>query len=151
MVIRRYSELIQIPTFNERFEYCRTFSKVGADTFGLERALNQGFYNSAEWESVRNYVIARDGGCDLAMPGHEILPPDNQIVNRKYGPHIIVHHLNPIKKEDIINGSKIILDPEFLICVSEETHKAIHYGGIQSLGTDYADRNTNDTCPWRNK
>ena len=113
--IKTYSELIQIPTFEKRFEYLRLNGRVGEDTFGFDRYLNQLFYRSKEWRSVRDKVIFRDNGCDLGIAGREI-----------YG-KILIHHMNPISKEDILQKSKFLLNPEYLITVTKTTHYAIHY------------------------
>ena len=136
-IIRTYSELITIPTFKERFEYLRLDGKVGEETFGFDRYLNQTFYKSSEWRTVRDAVIIRDYGRDLAMPGHEI-----------YG-KILVHHMNPISMEDIVLRSQYLLDPEYLICTIKNTHDAIHYGDGSLLITGPIERKPNDTCPWR--
>ena len=137
MSIRTYSELITIPTFKERFEYLRLDGKVGEETFGFDRYLNQSFYKSPEWRSVRDFVIIRDCGCDLAIEGHEIFGK------------ILVHHMNPIRIEDIVNRSEYLLDPEYLICTIKNTHDAIHYGDSNLLITEPIERTKNDTCPWR--
>lgn len=137
MSIRMYSELIKIPTFKERFEYLKLGGQVGAETFGFDRYLNQTFYKSAAWRSVRDQVIIRDAGCDLAMEGHEIFGK------------ILVHHMNPISMEDIVHRSKYLLDPEYLICTIKNTHDAIHYGDGSLLITGPIERTKNDTCPWR--
>ena len=137
MSIRTYSELITIPTFKERFEYLRLDGKVGEETFGFDRYLNQSFYKSPEWRSVRDFVIIRDCGCDLAIEGHEIFGK------------ILVHHMNPIRIEDIINRSEYLLDPEYLICTIKNTHDAIHYGDSSLLITELIERTKKDTCPWR--
>lgn len=137
MSIRTYSELIKIPTFKERFEYLRLDGKVGEETFGFDRYLNQVFYKSPEWKAARDFVIIRDQGCDLAMEGHEIFD------------RILVHHMNPIRIEDIVNRSKYLLDPEYLICTIKNTHDAIHYGDGSLLITGPIERTKNDTCPWR--
>ena len=136
--IRTYTELMQLPTFEERYEYLKIGGTVGEDTFGFDRYLNQIFYKSKEWQSVRNFVIARDNGCDLGMPGHEIR-----------GDKILVHHMNPITKEDIINRTDILLNPEYLISTVKITHDAIHYGNSDLLYTEPIERSKNDTCPWR--
>lgn len=136
-IIRTYSELITIPTFKERFKYLSLEGKVGEETFGFDRYLNQVFYKSPEWRAVRDAVIIRDCGCDLAMPGHEI-----------YG-KILVHHMNPISMEDIVHRSQYLLDPEYLICTIKNTHDAIHYGDGSLLITEPIERKPNDTCPWR--
>ena len=137
MSIRTYYELIKIPTFKDRFEYLRLDGKVGEETFGFDRYLNQIFYKSLEWKAARDFVIIRDQGCDLAMEGHEI-----------FG-RILVHHMNPIRIEDIVNRSKYLLDPEYLICTIKNTHDAIHYGDGSLLITGPIERTKNDTCPWR--
>lgn len=137
MSIRTYSELIKIPKFKDRFEYLQLDGKVGEETFGFDRYLNQIFYKSPEWKAVRDFVIIRDQGCDLAMEGHEI-----------FG-RIMVHHMNPIRIEDIVNRSKYLLDPEYLICTIKNTHDAIHYGDGSLLTTGPIERTKNDTCPWR--
>ena len=136
--IKTYSELIKLPTFEERFEYLKLNGVVGKETFGYDRIFNQRFYTSREWSRIKDYVITRDYGCDLAMPGHEI-----------YGNRIIVHHMNPITLEDIENGSDILLDPEFLITTIHMTHNAIHYGDASLLITAPIARSKNDTCPWQ--
>lgn len=139
MSIRTYSELITIPSFIERYRYLRLGGKVGEETFGFDRWLNQRFYKDPEWLAVRDYVIVRDNGCDLAMPGWKI--PD--------GVKILVHHMNPITTEDIVRRSKYLLDPEYLICTRKNTHDAIHYGDESLLALPPIVRTRNDTCPWR--
>lgn len=136
-IIRTYSELITLPTFEERFEYLRLDGRVGAETFGFDRYLNQIFYNSDEWKDIRNFVIVRDNGCDLGIPDREIRS------------RILVHHMNPVSKEDILNRSKFLLDPEYLISTIKNTHDAIHYGDQSLLITAPIVRTKNDTCPWR--
>lgn len=136
-MIRTYSELILLPTFQERYEYLKIKGRVGEETFGSDRYLNQLFYKDQEWLSVRNEVIIRDGGCDLGIEGREL------------DSYIIVHHMNPITKEDILNRTEILLDPEYLICVSKRTHDAIHYGDSELLIPDPIIRTKNDTCPWK--
>lgn len=135
--IRRYSELILLPSFEERFEYLKLGGKVGANTFGFDRWQNQAFYRSAEWLRVRDKVIIRDNGCDLG------------IADRDIGRRIIIHHMNPITVEDIRLAADALLNPEFLICVSHETHNAIHYGDADLLPKDFIPRSPNDTCPWK--
>ena len=139
MIEKCYSDILKLQTFEERFEYLRCNSKVMQETFGIERYLNQNFYRSAEWHRVRAFVITRDNGCDLGILSREILDEP-----------IFVHHMNPITSEDITHASKYLLDPEYLISVRKETHNAIHYGGLSTLGIDYVERTPNDTCPWRN-
>lgn len=136
-IIRTYSELITLPTFEERYRYLRLGGRVGEDTFGFDRYLNQIFYTSNEWRDVRDYVIIRDGGCDLGIPDREIFGK------------ILVHHMNPIRQEDILRRSKFLLDPEYLICTIKNTHDAIHYGDESLLILAPTERSKNDTCPWR--
>lgn len=137
MSIKTYSELIALPTFEERYEYLRLNGIVGEDTFGFDRYLNQNFYRSAEWRRIRDRVIVRDNGCDLAI--------DDRIIYGK----ILIHHMNPITDKDLFNLSDILLDPEYLICVSHNTHNAIHYGDGERLVKDPIVRTKNDTCPWK--
>ena len=138
MIIRTYSELITLPTFEKRYEYLRLGGKVGKETFGFDRYLNQMFYKTEEWIRIRNQVIVRDNGCDLGIEDREI-----------YG-RIIVHHMNPITMTDLINRSPLILDPEYLISTVKSTHDAIHYGDDDLLIKDPIERSINDTCPWKN-
>ena len=137
MSIKTYSELITLPTFRERYRYLRLGGRVGEETFGFDRWLNQKFYKDPEWLAARDIAIVRDNGCDLGMAGHEI-----------HG-RIIVHHMNPITKEDILRRSRILLDPEYLICTIKNTHDAIHYGDESLLIQDPIVRTRNDTCPWK--
>lgn len=137
MKIKTYSELILLPTFKERFRYLKLGGKVGEETFGFDRYLNQKFYKSKEWLSVRDYVIIRDNGCDLAME-------DRPIESR-----IIIHHLNPITRDDIINQTEFLLNPEYMVCTIKRTHDAIHYGDESLLFDAPIERTKNDTCPWR--
>lgn len=142
MKIRTYSELITIPTFEERYNYLRLDGIVGNETFGFDRYLNQDFYKSNEWLDVRRYVIIRDTGnndyCqDLGVEGHDI-----------HG-RILIHHMNPITKEDILKRTKYLLDPEYLISTIKNTHDAIHYGDESLLIDVPIERTRNDTCPWR--
>lgn len=135
--IKTYSELIIIPTYEERFEYLRCNSAVGKETFGFDRYLNQVLYNSMDWKRLRRKIIIRDNGCDLALEGYTI-----------YG-KIIIHHINPISLDDIMKERSIVFDPENLVCVSFSTHNAIHYGDASLLSTGPIERTPNDTCPWR--
>lgn len=136
--IRTYSELITLPTFEERYRYLKLDGIVGEDTFGFDRYLNQQFYQKdPEWRRVRDYVIVRDNGCDLGIKDREIRDK------------ILVHHMNPITKEDILLRSKYLLDPEYLICTMKNTHDAIHYGDENLLIKAPIERRSNDTCPWR--
>lgn len=136
-MIRTYSELIKLPTFKERFKYLSLKGCVGKETFGWERYINQAFYRSKEWKDVRNFVIVRDCGCDLGIPGREI--PDR----------ILIHHMNPILPKDIVLSNDFILDPEYLICTTHNTHEAIHYGSEDLLISEPVERTPNDTCPWK--
>ena len=135
--IRTYSELILLPTFEERYEYLRLDGRVGEETFGFDRWLNQTFYKSEEWLSMRDKIIVRDNGCDLGILGRDIYS------------RILIHHMNPITKEDILRRSDILLNPEYLICVTPNTHRAIHYGNENLLVKDPIERRLNDTCPWK--
>ena len=137
MGIRTYSELIQYPTFEDRFKYLQLKGRVGEDTFGFDRYINQRFYRSKEWQRVRDQVILRDKGCDLWIYGRELYE------------RIIIHHMNPISVEDIKDATEYLLNPEYLICVSHLTHNAIHYGDESILLTAPIERRKNDTCPWR--
>ena len=138
MSIKTYSELIELPTFEERYRYLRLSGRVGKETFGYDRYLNQFLYQrNQRWRSVRDFVIIRDSGCDLAIEGREI-----------YG-KILVHHMNPITIEDIERESDYIFDPEFLISTTHNTHNAIHYGDENLLIKAPIERSINDTCPWR--
>lgn len=136
--IRTYSELSKLKTFRERYEYLKLDGTVGEETFGFDRYINQMFYKSEEWKRIRNYVITRDNGCDLGIQ-------DRKIVDSM----ILVHHMNPITKEDIINKNEILLDPEYLITTIKPTHDAIHYGNESLLAEDLIVRSKNDTCPWK--
>lgn len=137
--IRTYSELCKLKTFRERYEYLRLRGKVGEETFGWDRYLNQRFYQTSdEWKSIRREVIIRDLGCDLGMEGYEI-----------QGKKIIIHHMNPIAARDILDATEILLDPEFLICTTHQTHNAIHYGDSHLLVAEPVVRTRNDTCPWK--
>lgn len=135
-MIRRYSELCRLQTFEERFDYLKLKGVVGESTFGFDRYLNQLLYRSSEWKRVRNAVIVRDDGCDMGLTDY----PANRI---------IVHHMNPLSVEDLENRSDLIFDPEFLICVSFNTHNAIHFGDETLLPKLPVERKPGDTCPWR--
>lgn len=136
-MIRSYSEMLQYPSFMERFRYLMLNGQVGDMTFGGRRCLNQAFYSSPEWKRTRRRVIIRDNGCDLGVEGYEI-----------YGP-IYVHHLNPITTDDIEERSPKLFDMNNLICVSYLTHEAITYGSEDILPKDPIVRKPNDTCPWK--
>ena len=137
MSIKTYSELMQLPTFRERYRYLRLGGRVGEETFGFDRYINQMFYKSEQWLSIRDEIIIRDNGCDLGVEGHDI------------NSRIIIHHMNPLTKEDILEQSEFLLDPEYLICVTKSTHDAIHYGDESLLITAPVERRPNDTCPWK--
>lgn len=136
-IIRTYSELSQLKTFKERYEYLRLDGKVGEETFGFDRYLNQIFYKSDEWKSIRDFVIIRDSGCDLGIEGYEI-----------HG-KILIHHMNPISPKDIARRSEFLLNPEYLITTVLSTHNAIHYGDESLLISAPIERMRNDTCPWK--
>jgi hypothetical protein len=134
--VRRYSELSQLRTFDERFEYLKLEGAVGRSTFGFDRHINQRFYSSREWQMVREHVIVRDNGCDLGVIGYEIhMNP-------------LIHHINPMNVDDILHGEEWILDPEFLIMTTHHTHNALHYGGPSSYPPIVAERVPNDTRLW---
>lgn len=137
-MIRTYSELIKLPTFEERFKYLQLNGIVGIDTFGFDRIFNQKFYRSQEWKSIRDRIIIRDNGNDLAV--------DDIPVSGK----IIIHHMNPINLNDIVNMTEYLTNPEFLIATSLQTHNAIHYGDENLLQKSPIVRTKNDTCPWKN-
>lgn len=137
-MIRTYSELIQIPTYKERFEYLKLDGVVGKATFGSRRYLNQKFYTSYEWRRIRDIVITRDLGRDLAMEGYDIEE------------RIQIHHMNPMLIQDVVMHSDDILNPEYLITTSYSTHKAIHYSNEDMLVLPPLKREANDTCPWKN-
>ena len=136
--MKTYSELILLPTFEERFEYLKLSGGVGMETFGANRYLNQIFYGTPEWKRARRDVIARDEGCDLAHS------------DRPIGTKIYVHHINPITVEDILNRRECLFDPENLISISFNTHNAVHYGDVSLLvPTSPIERKPFDQAPWR--
>lgn len=137
MSIRTYSELILLPTFEERFRYLQLSGSVGVETFGFDRVFNQRFYSSMEWKRLRDEIIFRDNGCDLGIE-------DQEIAGRIY-----IHHINPIMLRDIQTASDFLLNPEYLICTSFDTHNAIHYGDENLLIKAPVERTQYDTCPWR--
>lgn len=138
MIIRTYSELKALPTFEERFRYLQLKGSVGKETFGFDRFLNQYLYQrSQQWKEIRDYVITRDNGCDLG------------IADRSIGGRIMVHHMNPLTIDDIMRESDYVFDPEYLISTSHNTHNAIHYGDESLLITVPVARSRNDTCPWK--
>ena len=137
-MIRTYSELITIPTFEERFDYLKLNGLIGMETFGSDRYLNQALYRSPEWKAFRNRIVIRDNGCDLAFQDRGI-----------YG-NILIHHLNPITAEDILSRSPVLFDPNNVVCVCLNTHNAIHYGDASLLvPSNPTERTPNDTCPWK--
>lgn len=133
---RRYSELIQLSSFEERFNYLKLYGQVGRETFGWDRYLNQAFYRSPEWKRIRDQVIVRDLGCDLAHKDYSIEGK------------IYIHHMNPIGKKDILDRDDYLLNPEFLVCVSQVTHNAIHYGDENLLPRGIIERTPGDTKLW---
>lgn len=136
-MIRTYSELSTIHSFEDRYRYLRLNGSVGTETFGFDRIFNQQFYRSREWKAIRDHVIVRDNGCDLGVEGYEI-----------HG-RIYIHHMNPIMLKDIETTSEFLLDPEYLITTTHGTHNAIHYGDEDLLVLPPVERSKNDTCPWR--
>lgn len=137
MSIRTYSELSKLQTFEERFDYLKLNGVVGHETFGFDRYLNQIFYTSKRWRKVRDKVIIRDNACDLGVDGRDILG------------RIYIHHMNILTLDDIVNETEFLIEPEFLICTTHNTHNAIHYGDKNLLILDPIERSKNDTCPWR--
>jgi hypothetical protein len=137
MILRTFSELSKLKTFEERFDYLNLSGQVGDPTFGYDRIFNQYFYHSKEWRQARNKIILRDNGCDLGVPGYEI-----------HG-RIYVHHINPVSLEDVEEMSDRLFDPDNLICVSFDTHNAIHFGTKRTIPKVPIERTPGDTCPWR--
>lgn len=135
--IKTYSELITLPTFKERYKYLQLSGSVGEETFGFDRYVNQKFYRSQEWKRVRDFVIIRDNGCDLGVEGYDI-----------HG-KILIHHMNPIRIDDIRFLSEYLMNPEYLISTTLSTHNAIHYGDESLLMAEPIERTPNDTCPWK--
>jgi hypothetical protein len=136
MVVRTYHELAQIETFEERFEYLKLKETLGRKTFGFDRWINQRFYKSREWRRAKNYVITRDDGCDLGIPGFEIYSG------------LLVHHMNPMSVDDIKQNKEWIFDPNFLVTTSHQTHNAIHYGDESLLPRGPIERRSGDTTLW---
>lgn len=136
-MIRTYSELCKFETFEERFRYLALNGAVAVETFGSGRYLNQRFYNSSEWKRLRGQIILRDNGCDLGVPGYEI------------NERLVIHHMNPVLINDIIHQSEFLLNPEYLICTTYNTHNAIHYGDESLLPLSPIKRTEYDTCPWK--
>ena len=136
-MMKTYTELSQIESFEDRFKYLKMPGMVGQETFKYDRIFNQRFYTSVEWKRIRNDIIIRDNGCDLAHPDYPI------------GGKIIIHHLNPITLKDIEDVSENLINPEYLVCVSHITHNAIHYSDQNLLPKQGVERKPFDTCPWR--
>lgn len=136
-MIRTYSKLIQIPTFIDRFRYLKLNGRVGVETFGYDRYLNQILYRTGEWKRFRNEIIVRDNGCDLGCEGYDIV-----------GQKILVHHINPISVEDVLRRDPKVFDPENAITTILNTHNAIHYSDESLLVTEPIERKPNDTCLW---
>lgn len=136
-MIKTYSELIQLKTLEDRYRYLRIGGRVGEETFGFDRWMNQVFYKDPRWRDIRDEVITRDNGCDLGLEGYDI-----------HG-KIFVHHMNPVTKDDILHNFDSLLNPEFLISTSKRTHDAIHYGNEDLLPQSPIVRTRNDTCPWK--
>lgn len=137
MIFKSYSELIQLPTFKERFRYLELGGKVGEETFGFQRWANQQLYHSSEWLRFRDDVIIRDNGCDLGVEGYEIAGA------------VLIHHLNPITYEDVVNRAPCVFDMDNVICTQLSTHNAIHYSDESLLIQMPTQRSRNDTCPWK--
>lgn len=135
-MLKTYSEMCRHNSFTDRFEYLKLGGSVGAATFGYDRYINQEFYSSWEWKSVRQQVILRDNGCDLGMDGYEIHT------------QLLVHHINPMSPNDVIHQEAWILEPNFLITTTKETHNAIHYGDRSLLRTPFVARSSGDTKLW---
>lgn len=136
MKVKTYKEMSRLETFEERFDYLKLNGSVGSDTFGFDRWLNQKFYRSKEWKRTRDQVIIRDNGCDLGIPGREIQGK------------IIIHHVNPITVEDICDITEYLMNPDYLVCTSQNTHNAIHYGDVNLLPKDPVTRKPGDTKLW---
>lgn len=136
-MIKTYTELITFPTFEERFEYLKFNSSIGKTTFGFERYLNQKLYQSREWKRARRDVIVRDKSCDLAF------------LDRETFGSVIIHHINPITVEDIERGHACLFDLDNLVCVTSDTHNALHYGDISLIPSLPTERRKGDTCPWK--
>ena len=134
---KTYLELIQLDSYDERFEYLKIGGFVGEETFGSDRYLNQALYTSPEWRKFRNRIIVRDNGCEMGL--------DNLKINKR----VIIHHINPITPEDIVNRDPKIFDPNNVVCVSHALHQAIHYGDKNLLPVMPVERTPHDTCPWK--
>jgi len=137
--LRSYTELSKLKTFGERYSYLRLDGKVGEETFGRDRWLNQIFYKRKDWQDLRRKILLRDRGCDLGIPGYEFGPRQT----------VIIHHMNPIQLETLRDCPELCLDPEYLIATSLDTHNAIHFGKEMTSPTEFVERSQNDTCPWK--
>ena len=135
--MKTYTEMLSFDSFKDRFEYLKLSGRVGEDTFGFDRYLNQAFYRSYEWKKIRREIILRDLSCDLAHSDYEILGP------------VYIHHINPITKQDVLDRAPILFDFNNLVCVSYDTHQALHYGDESLLCQELVIRRPNDTCLWR--
>jgi len=136
--LRSYEELIRLDNYNDRLAYLRIFGRVGEDTFGFDRYLNQQFYRSREWKELRKKIFLRDNGCDLGLEGYDLPDPNS----------VIIHHINPLSVDDFTTGTDLLLNPSNLITVSRWTHNLIHYGDAEQIPISYS-RSPNDTCPWK--
>lgn len=136
---KSYSELSKLKTYSERFQYLKLDGRVGDDTFGASRYLNQALYHSKEWAKVRRQIIIRDDGCDMGLAGYDIGDKRN----------LVIHHINPITIQDVVNRDYKVFDPENLVVVTKATHNAIHYGDEKLLLMETNERRPNDTCPWK--
>lgn len=135
--VKTYSELVSIPSYLGRYHYLRIKGAVGAETFGYDRYLNQILYRSSEWRRFRRGIILRDNGMDMAFDGYEIFT------------RLIVHHIDPITVDDVLNRDPKVFNPENVVCVAFQTHQAIHYGDESLLPILPPERTPNDTCPWK--
>ena len=136
-IIKSYKELILLPTFEERFNYLKLNSSIGIDTFGFDRYLNQNLYTSSEWRKFRKEIILRDRGCDLGVDGYDIFN------------YAVIHHINPITVDDVVNHSDCLFDPNNAITCTSQTHRLIHYGAQSPKHESVIERSPNDTCPWK--
>lgn len=137
-MIRSYSELTKLKTLKERFNYLSLNGEVGIETFGFDRYLNQKFYSSYEWRTLRDKILIRDNGCEMGLEGYPI------------GGRILVHHMNPLKERDIVELTDYVMNPDYLVCVSHDLHNALHYGNDEILKRySVVERKPNDTCPWK--
>ncbi len=135
-MIRRYSRLKSLDTFEDRYRYLRLQGSIGRSSFGFDRYVNQKFYKSREWQDVRDFVIVRDNGCDLGIEGYDIHS------------NLLVHHMNPMDLEEVVHGDPRILDPEYLITTTHTTHNAIHYGDENQIPRQLVERRAGDTSLW---